>query len=197
MKNEQKTKLQKIESLKKITKVSSAQLAAHNHYTLDENVRDMVLERNAAIEAVQVAVEQRKHAAELKKTEALQNALQKFTTCPNRLTVPDLKALVTATTNASDSPVKKKKDELQQQLYREPRYSRVKLIADDLRRTSDSAAAEALVALLTPALNPSAPDDPVPTPVWLTVAAAAAMALLLAVVLFVSIVVFAVKKNIR
>jgi hypothetical protein len=31
-----------------------------------------------------------------------------------------------AATTSSDSPVKKKKDELQQQLYHEPRYSKVK-----------------------------------------------------------------------
>ncbi len=91
----------------------------------------MVFERNAAIETVQVTVEQRKHAAELKKPETLQNVLQKFTTCHKGLTVPDLKALITVTANASDSPVKKKKDELQQQLYCEQRYSRVKLLAYD------------------------------------------------------------------
>jgi len=67
IKSEQKTKQQKVEHLKKITKVSSAQLAAHNHYTLDETVRDMVFERNAAIDAAHAAVEQRKQEAERKK----------------------------------------------------------------------------------------------------------------------------------
>ncbi len=78
----------------------------------------MVFERNAAIEATHVATEQRKQAAELKKTEALQSALWKFDLCPNGLTVPELKSLVTAATTSSDLLVKKKKDELQQQLYR-------------------------------------------------------------------------------
>jgi hypothetical protein len=36
----------------------------------------MVFERNAMIEATQVAVEQQKQAAELKKNEALQSALR-------------------------------------------------------------------------------------------------------------------------
>ena len=156
IKSEQKTKQQKVEHLKKITKVSSAQLASHNHYTLDETVRDMVFERNTAIEATHVATEQRKQAAELKKTEALQSALQKFDLCPNGLTVPELKSLVTAATTSSDSPVKKKKDELQQQLYREPRYSRVKQLAVDVRRTLDNDAAQALVTLFAPASNSSA-----------------------------------------
>ena len=156
IKSEQKTKQLKVEHLKKITKVSSAQLASHNHYTLDETVRDMVFERNAAIEATQVATEQRKQAAELKKTEALQSALRKFDLCPNGLTVPELKSLVTAATTSSDSPVKKKKDELQQQLYREPRYSRVKQLAVDVRCTLDNDAAQALVTLFAPALNSSA-----------------------------------------
>jgi hypothetical protein len=67
IKSEQKTKQQKVEHLKKITKVSSAQLAAHNHYTLDETVHDMVFERNAAFEAAHAAVEQRKQEAKRKK----------------------------------------------------------------------------------------------------------------------------------
>jgi hypothetical protein len=53
IKSEQKTKQQKVEQLKKFTKVLSAQLASNNHYTLDETVRDMVFERNAAIVATQ------------------------------------------------------------------------------------------------------------------------------------------------
>jgi hypothetical protein len=67
IKSEQKTKQEKVEHLKKITKVSSAQLAAHNHYTLDETVCDMVFKRNAAIDAAHAAVEQRKQEAEQKK----------------------------------------------------------------------------------------------------------------------------------
>jgi hypothetical protein len=169
IKSEQKTKQQKVEQLKKITKVSSAQLASNNHYTLDETVRDMVFERNATIVATQVAVEQRKQAAESKKTEALNAALKKFDLCPNGLTVPELKALVTSGTTSSDSPVKKKKEELQQQLYREPRYSRVKLLAQDLRRTviasTAADAAEALVSLFAPAPNVSAQEAPAQTAV--------------------------------
>jgi hypothetical protein len=151
IKDEQKSKQQKIESLKKITKVSSAQLASYNHYTLDETIRDMVFERNAAAEAAQMATEQRKRAAESKKTEFLSNSLKKFSDCPNGLTVPDLKAIVTATTKASDSPVKRKKEDLQQQLFREPRYSRAKLLAEELRRTLNAEAAEALLGMFDPA----------------------------------------------
>jgi hypothetical protein len=129
----------------------------------------MVFERNATIVATQVAVEQRKQAAESKKTEALNAALKKFDLCPNGLTVPELKALVTSGTTSSDSPVKKKKEELQQQLYREPRYSRVKLLAQDLRRTMIAStaadAAEALVSLLAPAPNVSTQEAPAQTAV--------------------------------
>ena len=138
-----------MEHLKKITKVSSAQLAAHNHYTLDETVRDMVFERNAAIDAAHAAVEQRKQEAERKKNEAVQAALKKFELCPNGLTVPELKSLVVAVSNSDDSPVKKKKSELQEQLYREPRYSRVQQLAADVRRTSNDDAADALLSLFT------------------------------------------------
>ena len=92
----------------------------------------------------------------VKKTEALQSALQKFDLCPNGLTVPELKSIVMAATMSSDSPVKKKKEELQQQLYREPRYSRAKQLAQDVRRTLDSDAAATLISLFAPESNPSA-----------------------------------------
>ncbi len=154
MKKEQTTSQEKIESLKKLTEVSSSQLAACNHYVLDDNVRDLVFETNVAQEAAQMAVELRKKALEEKKTEALWQALKKFTLCPNGLTVPEMKALVMAASKTSDSPVKKKKQELQEQLYREPRYGRVKELAKDLELTSANQAqennadvAEALMAL--------------------------------------------------
>jgi hypothetical protein len=51
MKKEQTTSQEKIESLKKLTEVSSSQLAACNHYVLDDNVRDLVFETNVAQEA--------------------------------------------------------------------------------------------------------------------------------------------------
>jgi hypothetical protein len=47
-----------------------------------------------------------------------------------------MKALVTAASKSSDSLVKKKKQELQHQLYHEPRYKQVKALADDLELTS-------------------------------------------------------------
>jgi hypothetical protein len=65
--------------------------------------------------------------------------------------------------------VKKKKEELQQQLYHEPRYSRVKHLAQDLRRTlitsTAADAAEALVSLFAPTPNVSAQEAPAPTAV--------------------------------
>ncbi len=153
MKGEQKTKHQKIEHIKKITKVSSASLAANNYYTLDETVLDMVLQKHTAEEAALVAAQARKDAAEAKRAEVLKNALQKFVFCPNSLTVPDMRALVIASSNASDSPAKKKKDDIQEQLYREPRYARVQALANDFRLTltsaTNSAAAEALISLHT------------------------------------------------
>ncbi len=63
---------------------------------------------------------------------------------------------MTAATTSSDSPVKKKKDVLQQQLYHEPRYSRVKQLAVDVRRTLDTDAAQALIMLFAPTSNSSA-----------------------------------------
>ena len=65
-------------------------------------------------------MDERRRIAQEKKMQSLQNALVKFTTCPNGLVVPEMKALVLAATTTIDSPVKSKKNELQGQLYREP-----------------------------------------------------------------------------
>ena len=140
---QQKTKDKKIEHLKKLTKVSSATLAANNHYVLDENVRDLVYAKHQAEQAAQATVDERRRAAEEKKTQSLKNTLQKFAVCPNGLTVPEMKALVAAATTATDSPVKSRKAELQAQLYREPRYGRVQAMANDLRLTSSDTSANA------------------------------------------------------
>jgi hypothetical protein len=87
---------------------------------LDENVLQFILDKEAADEAAKAATQARKVAAEIKRAEMLKKALQKFPLCPNGLTVPDLKILVGAATLEPDSPIKKKKNELQEQLYREP-----------------------------------------------------------------------------
>jgi hypothetical protein len=135
LKSEQRTKQQKIEHIKKLTKVSSAVLAANNHYTLDETVLEMVIDKHNEEEAAKKAIEERKKAADLKRAETLKKALEKFALCPNGLTVPDLKVLVTAATNTTDSPVKTRKADLQAQLYREPRYNRIQTMAQEFRLT--------------------------------------------------------------
>lgn len=162
IKQEQKTKEMKIEHVKKLTKVSSATLAANNHYTLDETILELVVQKHEQEEAAQKAVEMRKKAAEQKKEEFLRKALGKFYDAPSTLTVPDLKALVTAATQSTDSPVKSKKVELQQQLYREPRLGRVQAMSNNLQLTltneaaqRSSDAAEALLGLI----NPSQPTQ--------------------------------------
>ncbi len=125
LKSKQQTKQQKIEHIKKLTKVSSAVLAANNHYTLDETVLEMVVDKHNEEEDAKKAIEERKKAAELKWAEILKKALEKFALCPNGLTIPDLKVLVTAATNTTDSPVKTSKADLQAQFFREPWYSRI------------------------------------------------------------------------
>ena len=135
LKSEQRTKQQKIEHIKKLTKVSSAVLAANNDYTLDKMVLKMVINKRNEEEATKKAIEERKKAADLKQAETLKKALEKFALCPNGLTVPDLKVLVTAASNISDSPVKTRKADLQAQLYREPRYNRIQTMAQEFRLT--------------------------------------------------------------
>jgi hypothetical protein len=105
---------------------------------LDENVHDLVFAKHQAEQVVQAAVDERRRIAQEKKMQSLQNALAKFTACPNGLTVPEMKALVLAATTSTDSPVKSKKAELQVQLYREPKYGKVQALTNDFRITSTS-----------------------------------------------------------
>jgi hypothetical protein len=79
----------------------------------------LVYAKHQAEEAAQAAASKRRRAAE-KKTENLNKALEKFKICPNGLMVPEMKALVVAATNSTDSPVKSRKADLQAQLYHEP-----------------------------------------------------------------------------
>jgi hypothetical protein len=60
-----------------------------------------------------------------------------------------MRVLVTCC-NKCLSPVKKKKNELQEQLYREPRHNQIQQLATDFRLTLSNAA-EALVSLQAPA----------------------------------------------
>ncbi len=83
-------------------------------------VLEMVINKRNEEEATKKAIKERKKAADLKQAETLKKALEKFALCPNGLTVPDLKVLITAATNTTDSPVKTRKADLQAQLYREP-----------------------------------------------------------------------------
>ncbi len=64
-----------------------------------------------------------------------------------------MKALVTAASKSSNSPTKKKKQELQEQLYCEPRYRRVKALANDLETTSVAEAHENKNSISTDAVE--------------------------------------------
>jgi hypothetical protein len=94
--SQQKMEQQKINHLNTITKVTSANLAATNRYMLDEKVRDLVLQKEAAEETAVAAAQAKKDATDPKQNNTLKNALQKFVFCPNGLTVPDMKALAGA-----------------------------------------------------------------------------------------------------
>jgi hypothetical protein len=77
LKLEQQTKEQNISHLKSLTKVSSAVLSANYHYSLDENVLDIVLQKEADDDATRKAIKERKKAAELKHSGTLKKALEK------------------------------------------------------------------------------------------------------------------------
>ncbi len=81
---------------------------------------DMVVMKHNEEEAAKKSIKERKMAAKMKCAEKLKKALEKFALCSSGLTVPDLKVLVAAVSNSSDSPLKTRKAELQAQLYCEP-----------------------------------------------------------------------------
>jgi hypothetical protein len=53
-------------------------LSANYHCSLDENVLDIVLQKEADDDATRKAIEERKKAAELKHSETLKKALEKI-----------------------------------------------------------------------------------------------------------------------
>ncbi len=114
---------------------------------MDENVLKIVLDKEAADKAAKLKAQEKRDVAEIKRAEAVKRALQKITFCPNGLTVPEMKTLVSAATRESDLPDEKKKSELQQQLYHEPRYARVQAMVGEFQLTINAAAVEALVSL--------------------------------------------------
>ncbi len=71
--------------------------------------------------------------------------------------VPNLKVLALAATNTSESPVKNRKVELQEQLYCEPWNSRIQAMSNNLGLTlNNEAMADAAATLLLVAQPPDA-----------------------------------------
>ncbi len=75
-------------------------------------------------------------AVKKKRNENLNTALHKFAFAPNMLTITDIKALVNSSQKKNDSPVKQRKADLMKQLYSEPWYSRIQMMAGKLRPTT-------------------------------------------------------------
>ena len=152
------TKEQKLHHLKTMGKVSSARLAANNHYVLDENVLECLEEIEKTAESAKAKSKQKQRELENKRRQALESSLKKLQFTPNTLTVPDMKALVTAVQGPDDSPVQQKKAGLTRQLYCEARYAKLQRMLDEFRPSTHTEAeaepgvyhadaAEALVAL--------------------------------------------------
>ncbi len=71
--------------------------------------------------------------------------------------VPNLKVLALAATITSESPVKNRKADLQEQLYCEPWYSRIQAMSNNLGLTlNNKAMADAAATLLLVAQPPGA-----------------------------------------
>jgi hypothetical protein len=111
-----KTKEQKLQHIKAMGKLS-ARLAASNHYVLDDNVLNCLLEIEQSAEAAKTKSKKKQHDLEKKYNEFLQLALKKIVVAPNMLTVAKVKVLVTAAQDKTDSSVQQKKGELMRQLY--------------------------------------------------------------------------------
>jgi len=152
------TKEQKLHHLKTMGKVSSARLAANNHYVLDENILECLEEIEKNAESAKAKSKQKQRELENKRRQALESSLKKLQFTPHTLTVPDMKALVTAVQGPDDSPVQQKRAGLTRQLYCEARYTKLQRMLDAFRPSMHTEAeaepgvyhadaAEALVAL--------------------------------------------------
>ncbi len=69
---------------------------ANNHYLLDENILQRIVENHNAAEQSKAKSKEKHLATEKKRNENLNTALWKFMYAPNTMTVLDIKALVTA-----------------------------------------------------------------------------------------------------
>ncbi len=116
LKIEMKTREEKVEYFKKLTKISSAQLASNNHYTLDKMVLDRVQEKHDHAEEEKKVAEQKRHDKQRAADEKFYKTAQKFVD-GWLLTVDDMKCLILRVKNNSDSPAKSKKADVEQQFY--------------------------------------------------------------------------------
>lgn len=130
LKSEMKTWEEKVEYFKKLTKISSAQLASNNHYTLDKMVLDRVQEKHDRAEEEKKVAEQKRHDKQRAADEKFYKTAQKFVD-GRLLTVNDMKCLILRVKNNSDSPVKSKKADVEQQFYN--RKQRIEDIVSTLR----------------------------------------------------------------
>jgi transcription initiation factor IIF auxiliary subunit len=129
-------------NLKALTKISSAKLASNNHYVLDENVLAQIEEKNLLEETAKMAAQDKQQETQEKRDQKVSQALQKYMQSSVSLTVPELRCLAVALTNQGDSPARKKKEELTEQLQREPRKSRLQGLIRQRQLTLDVAATQ-------------------------------------------------------
>ncbi len=115
LKSEMKTREKKVKYFKRFTKISSAQLASNNHYTLDKLVLDRVQEKHSHAEEEKKVAEQKRIDKQQAADKKFYKTAQKFVDS-RLLTIDDMKYLILRVKSNSDSPVKAKKADVEQHL---------------------------------------------------------------------------------
>jgi hypothetical protein len=105
-------------------------------------VLEQIEEKNLQEEAAKMVAQDKQRTTQEKRDQKVSQALQKYIQCSASLTVPELHCLAVALTNQGDSPVRKKKEELTEQLHHEPQKSRLQGLIRQHQLTLDVAATE-------------------------------------------------------
>jgi hypothetical protein len=114
LKSEVKTREEKVEHFKKLTKISSSVLAANNHYVLDRMILNQVQEKHDMDEAAKQVAEQKRNEKKRSADEKFYKVAEKFVSGA-QLSVDDMRCLLLRVKSRTDSPLRTKKADVERQ----------------------------------------------------------------------------------
>ncbi len=112
-----KMQKEKVEHLKKLTKISSAVLASNNHYTLDKMVLEHVQQKHDQAKEEKRVAEEKRNEKQQAANETFYKMAEKYLS-GRSLNVDGMKCLILHVKSGTDSPLKSKKAEVELQYIR-------------------------------------------------------------------------------